>query len=334
MAATQLGPLAPLVARRLRRHRLPPAALGAPERHDAGPHLLLQLGLPGRRDRPLLHRPRADRLDLAGDPRRVGHGPGCVGRGGRRSSAGDPGRRAGAALRTIGLGGLALVLLAPTALSFSGAGTAWSTGPATGSPRTGPTRSCRPSSRTPSSSRGGRFSTPLWYATIVDGRRPDVSIIDDRTRLDCGYGELDQVIDLYLPTRPVYLIRNGDWELPTLDRPVPARARRRLDGRQPAPGPAAARWRGPARIGPGAGPLRGDPVTAVAPAPAPASGDADREPRACPGSRTSSRPTTRRRTSRGSSPRRSRPCRRSPTRSRSSSSTTARRTRPGGSPTT
>jgi hypothetical protein len=60
------------------------------------------------------------------------------------------------------------------------------------------------------------YSTPLWYATIVDGRRPDVSIIDDRTRLDCNLGELDHVIDLYLPTRPVYLIRNGDSELPAL----------------------------------------------------------------------------------------------------------------------
>jgi transmembrane protein TMEM260 (protein O-mannosyltransferase) len=60
------------------------------------------------------------------------------------------------------------------------------------------------------------YSTPLWYATIVDGRRPDISIIDDRTRLDCNLGELDHVIDLYLPTRPVYLIRNGDSELPAL----------------------------------------------------------------------------------------------------------------------
>jgi hypothetical protein len=60
------------------------------------------------------------------------------------------------------------------------------------------------------------YSTPLWYATIVEGRRPDVSIIDDRTRLDCNLGELDHVIDLYLPTRPVYLIRNGNSELPAL----------------------------------------------------------------------------------------------------------------------
>ena len=60
------------------------------------------------------------------------------------------------------------------------------------------------------------YSTALWYATIVDGRRPDIAIIDDRTRLDCNLGELDHVIALYLPTRPVYLIRNGNSELPAL----------------------------------------------------------------------------------------------------------------------
>ncbi len=60
------------------------------------------------------------------------------------------------------------------------------------------------------------YSTPLWYATIVDGRRPDITIIDDRTRVDCNLLELAHVIDLYLPTHPVYLIRNGSSELPAL----------------------------------------------------------------------------------------------------------------------
>ncbi|MEA2518995.1 MAG: hypothetical protein QOF49_1075, partial [Chloroflexota bacterium] len=57
------------------------------------------------------------------------------------------------------------------------------------------------------------YSTPLWYATIVDERRPDICIIDDRNRLDYQLGELDQVIDRYIATRPVYLIRNGSSEL-------------------------------------------------------------------------------------------------------------------------
>lgn len=61
------------------------------------------------------------------------------------------------------------------------------------------------------------YSTPLWYATIVDGRRPDILIIDDRDRLDQNLGDLDQVIDRFIATRPVYLIRNGDSELPAVE---------------------------------------------------------------------------------------------------------------------
>lgn len=60
------------------------------------------------------------------------------------------------------------------------------------------------------------YSTPLWYATIVDGRRPDILIVDDRDREDQNLLELSQVIDLYIATRPVYLIRNGTSELAAL----------------------------------------------------------------------------------------------------------------------
>ncbi|HSL77674.1 MAG TPA: DUF2723 domain-containing protein [Candidatus Limnocylindrales bacterium] len=51
------------------------------------------------------------------------------------------------------------------------------------------------------------YSTTLWYAQVVDGRRKDIDIIDDRTRLDRNLGDVYDVIDLYLPTRPVYVIR-------------------------------------------------------------------------------------------------------------------------------
>jgi hypothetical protein len=61
------------------------------------------------------------------------------------------------------------------------------------------------------------YSTPLWYATIVDGRRPDILIIDDRNRLDQNLGELDQVIERFIATRPVYLVRNGSSELGALE---------------------------------------------------------------------------------------------------------------------
>ncbi len=67
------------------------------------------------------------------------------------------------------------------------------------------------------------YSTPLWYARWVEARRPDMTIIDDRTMLDdhlgnpgCGDSAepnrcMMDVIDGYLGTRPVYLIRlQGD----------------------------------------------------------------------------------------------------------------------------
>jgi hypothetical protein len=60
------------------------------------------------------------------------------------------------------------------------------------------------------------YSTPLWYGQIVAGRRPDIEIIDDRTRLDRNLGELDQVIDMYIADRPVYVIRNDPRELDQL----------------------------------------------------------------------------------------------------------------------
>ena len=57
------------------------------------------------------------------------------------------------------------------------------------------------------------FSTPLWYAQFVEGTRPDVLVVDDRTMLDEQLGTAEDVINLYLGQRPVYLIR--------LDRDLP-----------------------------------------------------------------------------------------------------------------
>ena len=51
------------------------------------------------------------------------------------------------------------------------------------------------------------FSTPLWYAQLCEGRRPDIRIIDDRTRLDEQLGGVNDVIDANLGRQPVYLIR-------------------------------------------------------------------------------------------------------------------------------
>lgn len=56
-------------------------------------------------------------------------------------------------------------------------------------------------------------STPLWYAELVEGRRTDIDIVDDRTILDRGYGSALGVISRFLGTKPVYIIRANDHDL-------------------------------------------------------------------------------------------------------------------------
>lgn len=51
------------------------------------------------------------------------------------------------------------------------------------------------------------YSTPLWYAQIIDLMIPQVSIVDDRTRLDEGLGSVTDVINANLGKRAVYLVR-------------------------------------------------------------------------------------------------------------------------------
>jgi hypothetical protein len=51
------------------------------------------------------------------------------------------------------------------------------------------------------------YSTPLWYAQRVEGQRPDIVIVDDRTRLDEDLGTVEDVIDANLGHRPVYVLR-------------------------------------------------------------------------------------------------------------------------------
>jgi hypothetical protein len=62
------------------------------------------------------------------------------------------------------------------------------------------------------------YSTPLWYAQHIEGRRPDLTVIDDRTRLDQGLGDVTDVIDANLATRPVYVIRVDPADLALLER--------------------------------------------------------------------------------------------------------------------
>ena len=60
------------------------------------------------------------------------------------------------------------------------------------------------------------YSTPLWYAQHVEGQRPDVAVIDDRTRLDQDLGDIYDVIDANLGARPVYVIRDDPQEIRAL----------------------------------------------------------------------------------------------------------------------
>jgi len=51
-------------------------------------------------------------------------------------------------------------------------------------------------------------STPLWYAQKVEGERPDIFVVDDRTMLDLDLGRAPDVINRALEEhRPVYVIR-------------------------------------------------------------------------------------------------------------------------------
>jgi hypothetical protein len=60
------------------------------------------------------------------------------------------------------------------------------------------------------------YSTSLWYAQQIQGRRLDVFVVDDRTRLDLNLGEVSDVIDRNLGARPVYAIRVDTVELAQL----------------------------------------------------------------------------------------------------------------------
>ena len=57
------------------------------------------------------------------------------------------------------------------------------------------------------------YSTTLWYGQIIERLRPDIFIVDDRTRLDLNYGEATDVIARFIATRPVYVIRVGPGDL-------------------------------------------------------------------------------------------------------------------------
>jgi hypothetical protein len=56
-------------------------------------------------------------------------------------------------------------------------------------------------------------STTLWYGQKIEGLRPDVFIVDDRTMLDLNLGGASDVIARYLGHQPVYVIRANGRDL-------------------------------------------------------------------------------------------------------------------------
>ena len=60
------------------------------------------------------------------------------------------------------------------------------------------------------------YSTPLWYGTLVEGRRPDLLVVDDSDIVHESLGSVEDVIDRYLGVRPVYVIRATTADLEAL----------------------------------------------------------------------------------------------------------------------
>ena len=60
------------------------------------------------------------------------------------------------------------------------------------------------------------YSTPMWYGKYVEGRRPDITVIDDSNAVWDKLGTTSDIIDRYLGTRPVYVIRQSGSDLQDL----------------------------------------------------------------------------------------------------------------------
>ena len=56
-------------------------------------------------------------------------------------------------------------------------------------------------------------STPLWHGQLVEGRRPDVLIVDDTNIVYEGWGTRERRIDALICERPVFILRLRDEDL-------------------------------------------------------------------------------------------------------------------------
>jgi len=60
---------------------------------------------------------------------------------------------------------------------------------------------------------GWTVSTPLWYAQLVEGRRPDVLVIDDTNIVYDGWVTRERAIGAHVCARPVYILRVDERDL-------------------------------------------------------------------------------------------------------------------------
>ena len=60
------------------------------------------------------------------------------------------------------------------------------------------------------------YSTPMWYGELVEGRRTDILIIDDSNAVWDQLGSLPTIVERYLGTRPVYVIRQSASDIQNL----------------------------------------------------------------------------------------------------------------------
>ena len=61
------------------------------------------------------------------------------------------------------------------------------------------------------------YSTTLWYGRWIEGRRPDVEIVDDRTLLDDGWNTVQNAVRYFeAEGRPIFLIRQLQ-DIPALE---------------------------------------------------------------------------------------------------------------------
>jgi len=88
------------------------------------------------------------------------------------------------------------------------------------------------------------YSTPLWYRTLLNGERPDITVLDDRDRLDENLGTIDEVLRANVGRRPVYLVRyrseiadvEARWEVEEIADPKGQQPIWRVVGPRPAGG--------------------------------------------------------------------------------------------------